>query len=245
MGLSITHAHRLPIPVLPHIKKTNPPPAHILGSEAFRDCVHLETLAIPEGVQEIGDACFAGCETLRAISLPPSLRRIGFRIFEGCGALQHIEVTKGNRIFTTHGPFLLSRNGKSLRSCPTGLAGPLHIPEGIEEIGDWAFHGCINLESLTLPRSLRHIGDGAFSYCTALRELEIPPGVRSIGLYAFRACTQLRRIRLPSGLHELGDYAFERCSSLQIMEFHQPKIRSPQKIPCPAKSLARNATARV
>lgn len=35
------------------------------------------------------------------------------------------------------------------------------IPEGVEEIGSYAFEGCCSLRSLTLPRSLQRM-DNAF-----------------------------------------------------------------------------------
>ena len=42
------------------------------------------------------------------------------------------------------------------------------FPENIDSIGDLAFCGCVNLESLKFPTNLKHIGYAAFDGCTSL-----------------------------------------------------------------------------
>ncbi len=39
------------------------------------------------------------------------------------------------------------------------------IPDGITEIGDWAFSYCTGLMSVIIPDSVTKIGNGAFSNC--------------------------------------------------------------------------------
>lgn len=41
------------------------------------------------------------------------------------------------------------------------------LPEGLEEIGWFAFSGCVALESVTLPASVKSIAYGAFENCNA------------------------------------------------------------------------------
>lgn len=48
------------------------------------------------------------------------------------------------------------------------------IPEGVEEIGDMAFHGDAYLEKITFPSTLKKIGKDAFSECQNLEEITIP-----------------------------------------------------------------------
>lgn len=47
------------------------------------------------------------------------------------------------------------------------------LPEGITEIGNYAFYGCQNLTSVTLPSSLKIIGKGAFEKCPKLKDINI------------------------------------------------------------------------
>ena len=83
-----------------------------------------------------------------------------------------------------------------------------------DELGDYAFHGCSGLTSLTLPSSVTSIGWSAFSGCSGLTSLTIPSGVTSIGWSAFSGCSGLTSLTLPSSVTSIGDQTFEGCSGL-------------------------------
>ena len=70
----------------------------------------------------------------------------------------------------------------------------LIIPEGIREIGDYAFNWCYNLKSLILPSTVERIGKFAFSKCSKLEELTIPESVRFIGESAFNWMSRCKAI---------------------------------------------------
>lgn len=88
------------------------------------------------------------------------------------------------------------------------------IPEGTTEIGNYAFHGCTSLESITIPKSVTVIGDSAFNGCTSLTTLTLPTAVKKIEKSAFIECSSLATIyvlakradyykkRLPEALHD-------------------------------------------
>lgn len=59
------------------------------------------------------------------------------------------------------------------------------VPDGVTEIGEYAFADCHNLKSLVLPESLRHIGPCAFVGCGALTELVLPAGVETYSADAY------------------------------------------------------------
>ena len=44
----------------------------------------------------------------------------------------------------------------------TGKGGDVVIPDGIREIGDWAFAGCAHVTSVAIPDGVTEIGRGAF-----------------------------------------------------------------------------------
>ena len=88
------------------------------------------------------------------------------------------------------------------------------IPEGVTEIGDWAFERCRSLSSITIPESVTEIGRDAFYYCSNLKSITIPEGVREIGRDAFRYCSSLTSITIPESVREIGEDAFYGCSSL-------------------------------
>ncbi|MGI6493366.1 MAG: leucine-rich repeat protein [Candidatus Methanomethylophilaceae archaeon] len=71
------------------------------------------------------------------------------------------------------------------------------IPDSVISIGNYAFHGCAGLTSVTIGNSVTSIGDRAFYNCTGLTSVTIPDSVTSIGDYAFHNCTGLTKFIVP------------------------------------------------
>lgn len=89
------------------------------------------------------------------------------------------------------------------------------IPEGVAQIGDWAFQSCYGLKEVSLPSTLTHIGKGAFYSCAYIESLVIPDGVTIIGKYAFAYCSRLQNIVIPKSVTVIEKGAFEDCRSLK------------------------------
>ena len=68
------------------------------------------------------------------------------------------------------------------------------LPEGLVEIGTYAFKGCRNLESVKIPNTVTSIKHRAFQYCRNLESIIIPSSVNSIGISAFSECKALKDI---------------------------------------------------
>ena len=91
----------------------------------------------------------------------------------------------------------------------------IDIPEGIEIIGDDAFHDCKKLENLILPKSLKTIGNSAFAGCIKIKEAIIPENVTEMGKRVFQSLPDTRKINIninvsgrtekPGGWHEDWD----------------------------------------
>lgn len=77
-----------------------------------------------------------------------------------------------------------SDDGKFLLASPPDIRGAV-IPSCVTGIGNKAFFGCENLNSVTLPDSVAEIGDAAFYDCANLDRLTLPAGVTKIGESAF------------------------------------------------------------
>ena len=65
---------------------------------------------------------------------------------------------------------------------------------GINEINNYAFYGCTNLESVVLPKSVKSIMPHAFENCEMLNALHIPANVSYINDAAIRASNGLVRL---------------------------------------------------
>ena len=76
-----------------------------------------------------------------------------------------------------------------------------------DEIGDYMFYDCENLQNISLPNAAI-IGDFAFSQCDALTEVTIPNSVYSIGEAAFSNCDALTKVTIGNSVHTIGRNAF-------------------------------------
>lgn len=81
-------------------------------------------------------------------------------------------------------------------------------------IGDYAFHDCSSLTSVTIPDGVTSIADCAFYGCSSLASVIIPDSVTSIGGDAFRYCNGLTSVTIPDSVTSLEAPAFSQCSNL-------------------------------
>ena len=84
-----------------------------------------------------------------------------------------------------------SEKKKRLLKCPADFQGGYMIPDGITEIGDYAFSNCQGITSVTIPHSVKRIGSKAFNNCKGLTTIKIPNSVLYISADAFDDCNSL------------------------------------------------------
>lgn len=83
------------------------------------------------------------------------------------------------------------------------------IPEGVTEIGDYAFYGCQDVEKITLPASLKTIGKGTFGNCAALQSIDLSATkINEIPERAFAGSLSLSSVTLPQQVTKIGREAF-------------------------------------
>ena len=208
-----------------------------LGDDAFLNCIRLRRVSLPDGLREIGVGAFHGCQSLNALRLPGQVRLVS-NPFAWCPVLTQFELDSTNpyyRIETSNWA-LLSTDGDTLFykglqepiiTVPEGVrclapyafaynfrCFEVHLPEGLEEIGDMAFLSNHNLEQVTVPSTLRRIGEYAFAYNRDLRSIALPEGLESIGKYSFFITSNMRSCLLPNSLKTIPEYAFANCRYL-------------------------------
>lgn len=113
------------------------------------------------------------------------------------------------------------------------------IEEGITQVGEQAFYGYNNLESVEIASSVTRIARSAFSHsiylksvtfngnglktiagyafydCGGLVDFSIPESVETIEEYAFYDCLSLEKIIIPDSVKTVGEKAFFWCESLK------------------------------
>lgn len=80
------------------------------------------------------------------------------------------------------------------------------IPEGVEEIGNYAFYKSF-IKEVVLPSTLKKINKGAFMNCNSLVKIIIPEGAETIDTFAF-AFSGIEEVEIPNTVKEIGSYAF-------------------------------------
>lgn len=94
-----------------------------------------------------------------------------------------------------------------------GTAPQVQVPDGITEIGAYAFSG-VGVRQVKLPDTVRRIGMSAFQNCKNLRSITLPDNISHIEARAFSGCPQLLKVTLPNKLDILGMQAFANCMGL-------------------------------
>ena len=169
-----------------------------IGADAFRD-TRITELYIPDSVTKLGNGAFGYSTdysierpTLTKVSLSAQINSTTSSPFYGQKNLKEVEL-RGNWKTIPSGLFY-----------GTGVE-KLVIPEGVTEIGPYAFSGS-SLKEVVLPSTLTKIGESAFRD-TQLTSITIPEGVTEIGFGAFMD-SSLKEVVLPSTLTTIGNSAF-------------------------------------
>lgn len=95
-------------------------------------------------------------------------------------------------------------------------ASSVTLLDGLEVIGEKAFQGMANLESLAFPATLKSIGDFAFTF-NSLKTIDLPDGIETLGYSAFDPSSAVTELTLPGSLTSIGENAFAVCDTLKTI----------------------------
>ncbi len=91
----------------------------------------------------------------------------------------------------------------------------ISIQDGITNLPDGAFNGCVSLKTLTLPDSVTVIGTNAAACCSLLETVVCGTGLKRIEEQAFYNNPSLTNVQIQEGLEVIGRAAFSRNKKLQ------------------------------
>lgn len=207
-----------------------------IGNCAFKNCVTLQSVVLPEELESIGDEAFRECTILKAIEIPDKVTTIGYGAFYKCTKLASVTVGSGvttwNKTSYHNGYHDRVYVNAAFEDCISLRT--LIVKAGATDIGNYAFYGCSQLQSVELPATINAIGEyafygctdmtsahisngtigeGAFSGCTSIEELIIESST-SIGNFAFKGCEKVTEVLLPKNLTYIGDEAFKDWRAL-------------------------------
>lgn len=227
------------------IQVTIPEGVRLVGAEAFKDCVALETVNLPHDLKIINKDCFNGCVSLSQIHLPYSLKKICSNAFKNCMKIAGLKLPENvneiaenafDDLFKVEDNVLVLKNTINVES-----KNDIELVKEENQTEDGILYE-INEDRKTRKKYVRINGivnnyaskkivvpneiDGvdvevikreAFENNETIREILLPNTVRVIGTKAFKNCRNLKKVELPPDLEVINESTFEDCILLQTV----------------------------
>lgn len=198
-----------------------------LGWYALDGCRHLTHVELPDTLWKLGGSAFKNCSSLKSLRLPAGLTELGSHFVEGCSALETFEISADNQKFKEMDGIVYDRSGKTLICAPPGWLGEYISKSGLERIEGEAFWGCGNVEGIELDESVEVVGNHAF-YACPIKSLTLSKGLREMGEWAFGRGAFLKELKLPVET-ELPDDVLaklRRCLEGRELQLFQGSLRA-------------------
>ena len=222
-----------------------------IGDYAFESCRALTRVPLPESVTSIGTGAFTRCHALTQVTIPNSVTSIGYNAFWNCFALTQVTIGSGvtsirdysfaacyaliaiyvdasNTAYCSENGILFNKDKTTLIQYPAGKPETTYnIPDGVANIGDYAFYVCDALTQVTIPNSVTSIGDDAFASCEALTAIHVDAantaycsenGIlfnkNKTTLICYPAGRAETTYTIPNSVKSIGESAFYVCDAL-------------------------------
>lgn len=200
-----------------------------VSDRAFQNCVSLQKIDLPEGLQILGIGVFYGCSELSQVTLPQSLVKVGSSVFNGTKIYASSVESGENLIYAGNWVVGVYNSAEIVNLDETSFK------ENTVGISGKAFLRCENLETVKFPASIKYLGDSSFANNEKLHRVTIPNnGVEDIGASAFLGCESLNNLSIGEGLKRIGTNAFYGCTRLRNNE-------NPDWIPQSVTTIGRQA----
>ena len=178
--------------------------------------VACKETTIPNSVKAFARAVFNYLD-ITSVRIPKSVIKMDGSPIYCCPELTSIVVEEGNAMFDSRdncNAIIETSSNTLIAGCKNTI-----IPNSVTGIGNQAFIGCTNLESIVIPNSVTAIGSQAFSGCTELESIVIPNSVTMINYGTFEGCTNLKSVTIGDKVTYIDMNAFGRignddCSAL-------------------------------
>ena len=177
-----------------------------IGRSAFEGCAKLKEANLSKAYS-LGVKAFKGCTSIQEVNVS-ALRNAGMNVFGGCTSLKSATLTANTKL--SYAMFA----GSGLTS--------IDIYEK-EEIPDFCFAECFNLETINIHSDVVTIGYGAFCENHKLKTVNFASAdvnsIINISDQAFYDCKELESITLPNKRVVIGEHAFLDCVKLSEVIF--------------------------
>ena len=138
---------------------------------AFSGNQYLCAVALPEGLETIEWCAFELCSYLDSINIPASVNYIGIRAFVGCAYLNDIRLSESNESYVYIDGGIYTADISTLVVYSAMGRKLAVLPDGLEDIEEWAFINNSSLTEVFIPKSLKQLNGGAFTFCQSLAKV--------------------------------------------------------------------------
>ncbi|WP_299547600.1 leucine-rich repeat domain-containing protein [Seonamhaeicola sp.] len=137
-----------------------------IGYEAFRTCLNVTGISLPNSITEIKDYAFRDCRNITTITLPDSVTNIGEGAFLYCTELVSVNIPNAVTTIKMH----------TFSQC--GELTSITIPELVTSIGTYAFSSCFKLTAVNvnINTPINIASQVFFNLDISQMVLNVPPG---------------------------------------------------------------------
>ncbi len=149
--------------------------------EGFNGCESLVSVTLPNSLKKLADA-FGWCDKLTSVSIGSGLEDLGdYRLFQNCPLLERLTVSADNPNFKSVDNVLYSKDGKTLVLYPMGKTDrEYRVLDGTVSICKKAFYENEHIETIIMPEGLKEIGEYAFLTCNNIRCMSFPASLTTV-----------------------------------------------------------------
>ena len=160
-----------------------------ISYKAFNSCWSLSTVSIPESVTSIGESAFSSCDDLESVNYGGTVAQWeAINIADGNFDLITAKIRCTDGVYVPHGTcgenvtWMLDENGTLIISGTGDMYDytfnetaswydinsqikSIVIESGVTGIGEWAFNGCNNLNTVKISDTVKIVPQNAFATC--------------------------------------------------------------------------------
>jgi hypothetical protein len=185
----------------------------VIGTSAFEYCDGISKIVIPDNVKAIETNAFSCCSGATSLSIGSGVMFIDILVFSKCHLLSTVVVHPDNKVYDSRD----NCNGivkKSNNALIFGIK-TTDIPQTVTIIGECAFYGLKNVDSIELGDNIKTIEEYAF-FESYLKTIKLSNNLKYIGERAFAWNRALETIIIPKKVETISYNAFEHCPKLTI-----------------------------